>query len=143
VDPSFKSGTSSYNPDLDDANGAIVGQYYNCSEVGLSACGPPITSLAPAAPAAALLRWPHGMISADVAAPRTSTPTHPGQIAEPLFNLSDPASGTTTNQPPQCAQLYNPRGLPWAFHHFPMDGRTPGFPVWFDINLDADDAQAW
>lgn len=33
MDPVFKRGTSSYNPDLDDADGTIVTQYYNCSEV--------------------------------------------------------------------------------------------------------------
>lgn len=31
IDPVFKSGTVSYNGDLDDANGTIVLGYYNCS----------------------------------------------------------------------------------------------------------------
>lgn len=38
VDPVFKRGTSSYDPDLDDADGAIVTQYYNCSEVRRWCC---------------------------------------------------------------------------------------------------------
>ena len=65
------------------------------------------------------------------------------QISAPVYNLVEPATNLTTNQPPHCAQLYNPRGLPWAFHHFPMAGRQQGFPVWFDINLDAGGAQTW
>jgi hypothetical protein len=31
VDPVFKLGTASYNPDLNDANNSIVLNYYNCS----------------------------------------------------------------------------------------------------------------
>lgn len=39
VDPVFKRGTSSYDPDLDDAEGRIVEQHYNCSEVGVAGDG--------------------------------------------------------------------------------------------------------
>jgi hypothetical protein len=70
-------------------------------------------------------------------------PCQPLQIAQPLYNLTDLSTNLTSNTPPHCAQLYNPRGLPWAFHHLPMAQRADGFPVWIDINLSADDAQTW
>jgi hypothetical protein len=184
VDPSFKSGTSSYDPDLDDADGTIVAQYYNCSEVRAWAALPPqaravlqvaVREASQAASlgtdskprvCAALDPWLAAQSARELHAadgvrlllaarqppkmpPLTPLPrlpptaTSPRQIAQPLYNLSDPATGAATNQPPQCAQLYNPRGLPWAFHHLPMAGRHPGFPLWFDINLAADDAQTW
>ncbi len=33
MDPVFKAGTQSYNPDLNDPQGQIVQQFYNCSEI--------------------------------------------------------------------------------------------------------------
>lgn len=73
----------------------------------------------------------------------TQPPPAALQISQPLYNLTDPYTNLTSNTPPHCAQLYNPRGLPWAFHHLPMAQRINGFPVWFDINLSADAAQTW
>lgn len=48
----------------------------------------------------------------------------------------------TTNPPPYCAELYNARNLPYGFRSFDLtDLFGTGFPVWFDINLAAGDAQ--
>lgn len=60
---------------------------------------------------------------------------------EPTYNVEDPFNpGTFTNQYPNCAELINMRGIPWGFHHFPMDYFERGYPVWFDINLNEQDA---
>ncbi|KAF5834587.1 hypothetical protein DUNSADRAFT_8712 [Dunaliella salina] len=62
--------------------------------------------------------------------------------------LSDPTYNVTfdtqvANQEPFCAELYSSQDLPYAFHHFPLEGKEPGFPVFFDINLSEDEAQNW
>lgn len=44
---------------------------------------------------------------------------------------------------PYCANLFNARQLPYGFFNFPLEQRTPGFPVWFDINLSEDQAAYW
>ncbi|GLC33126.1 hypothetical protein PLESTB_000367500 [Pleodorina starrii] len=94
VDPVFKRGTTSYNPDFDDAAGIKVLEFYNCSVL--------------------------------------STPT---------YNVT--FLNQTVNPAPYCAELYNPQKLPYAFHFFPLEGKDDGFPVYFDINLSQEGAQAW
>ena len=48
----------------------------------------------------------------------------------------------TTNAPPFCAELYNARDLPYGFRSFNLVNLFGnGFPIWFDINLAAADAQ--
>lgn len=59
------------------------------------------------------------------------------------YNVTDTVLNKTTNYPPYCAELYNKQDSPYAFHYFPLQGKDPGFPIWFDINLSADDAQTW
>jgi len=38
-----------------------------------------------------------------------------------------------TNVRPYCANLFSPTSEPWAFHHVPLAGRPPGYPVWLDV----------
>ncbi len=46
----------------------------------------------------------------------------------------------TTNPEPYCAELYNARELPYSFFSFDLPQLFgEGFPVFFDINLSADD----
>ena len=96
MDPTFKSGTASYDPSVADT----VTSLYNCSAL----------------------------------------PT-------PTYNLTSAVPGaaaTVTNAPPYCAELFNPRGLPWGFTSYPLTGYGgPGFPAFFDINLSADQAGGW
>lgn len=33
--------------------------------------------------------------------------------------------------------------IPYGFHHFPLAGLPPGFPVWLDINLSQGGAATW
>uniref|UniRef100_A0A7S0NBN4 Polycystin cation channel PKD1/PKD2 domain-containing protein n=1 Tax=Chlamydomonas leiostraca TaxID=1034604 RepID=A0A7S0NBN4_9CHLO len=62
-------------------------------------------------------------------------------LTNPTYNVS--FQNMTTNAAPYCAELYNSQGLPYAFHHFPLRDKTPGFPVFFDINLSQDGASTW
>ncbi|KAG2499695.1 hypothetical protein HYH03_002630 [Edaphochlamys debaryana] len=62
-------------------------------------------------------------------------------LSAPTYNVS--FLNTTVNPPPYCAELFNPQAVPYAFHHFPLRGKPDGFPVWFDINLSQEGAQAW
>jgi hypothetical protein len=110
-----------YNPDFDDLNHTIVLQSYNCSEFD-------------------------GQPTYDIQDQNT------GQVRLLLFeafcfvgNLHGPMHWIpqVTNPAPYCGELYNPRTLPWGFHFFPLEGLPNGFPVWFDIDLSADDAQTW
>ena len=49
---------------------------------------------------------------------------------------------TTTNPQPYCAELYNARELPYGFFSFDLPQLFgEGFPVFFDINLSADEVQ--
>ncbi|GIL44962.1 hypothetical protein Vafri_2402 [Volvox africanus] len=101
VDPVFKRGTTSYNPDFDDGGSTKSPQvvpFYNCSLL------------------------PNGMATYDV-----------------INNVTN----QVVNPPPYCAELYNPQKLPYAFHVFELEGKEDGFPVYFDINLSQDGAQAW
>jgi hypothetical protein len=42
-----------------------------------------------------------------------------------------------------CCLYLNPRNIPYGFHHFPLRGAVPGFPVWLDINLSQGGAATW
>ena len=59
------------------------------------------------------------------------------------------ASGRTNACATLCANkstslcIPGPRNIPYGFHHFSLPSATPGFPVWLDINLSQDGAQAW
>ncbi|EFJ46305.1 hypothetical protein VOLCADRAFT_93448 [Volvox carteri f. nagariensis] len=94
VDPVFKRGTTSYNPDFDDVNDAKVLEVYNCTK-----------------------------------------------LSAPTYDIT--FLNQTTNLKPYCAELYNPQKLPYAFHFFPLEGKEDGFPIYFDINLSQQGAQAW
>ncbi|KAK9819873.1 hypothetical protein WJX72_003501 [[Myrmecia] bisecta] len=62
----------------------------------------------------------------------------------PTYNIPDPAAPTvrTTNPPPYCAELFNARNLPYGFRSYHLSKLGgDSFPVWFDINLSAADAQ--
>ena len=51
---------------------------------------------------------------------------------------------TTTNPEPYCAELYNARELPYGFFSFDLPQLFgEGFPVFFDINLSADEVQTF
>lgn len=51
---------------------------------------------------------------------------------------------TTTNPEPYCAELYNARELPYGFFSFDLPQLFgKGFPVFFDINLSADEVQTF
>ena len=64
---------------------------------------------------------------------------------EQVYNILDPFAKTESyvNQAPYCANLFNMRNVPFGFFHFPLPGKTDGFPIWFDINLSEDQAQYW
>ena len=62
-------------------------------------------------------------------------------LSRPTYNVQ--FLNQSVNQAPYCAELFNPQGLPYAFHFFPMDGKPDGFPVWLDINLAEGGAQNW
>ncbi|GBF96992.1 polycystin cation channel family [Raphidocelis subcapitata] len=98
VDPAFKPGAASYQPDLAAADDAPMLARYDCG--GL-----------------------------------------PAGTAQ--YDAPDPATGLVGNPRPYCAQLFNPRNVPWGFHHFPLPGAPPGFPVWIDINLSQGGALTW
>lgn len=50
----------------------------------------------------------------------------------------------TTNPEPYCAELYNARELPYGFFSFDLPQLFgEGFPVFFDINLSADDVASF
>lgn len=54
------------------------------------------------------------------------------------------AATTTTNPPPYCAELFNPRSLPWGFFSFPLPGfGGVGYPAFIDINLSQEASLAW
>ena len=53
------------------------------------------------------------------------------------------AAARVTNHPPYCAQLFSPRSLPFGFHSAALSQYGRGFPVLFDINLDAGSALEW
>ena len=65
------------------------------------------------------------------------------------YNLTSPpailgSAAALSNPPPYCAELFNPRTLPWGFTPHPLAGySSPGFPAFFDINLSAEDAAGW
>eukprot|EP00798_Chlamydomonas_sp_ICE-L_P006112 gene6112-2716_t len=63
------------------------------------------------------------------------------QLQDPTYEIS--FENQSTNQAPYCAELYNQQELPYSFHYFPMEAKTDGFPVWFDINLGEDNAMGW
>lgn len=48
-----------------------------------------------------------------------------------------------SNAPPFCAELFSPRSLPYGFHAARLQQFGDGFPVLFDINLDAAAALDW
>ncbi|GLI64894.1 hypothetical protein VaNZ11_008286 [Volvox africanus] len=101
VDPVFKRGTTSYNPDFDDGGSTESPQvvtFYNCSLL-------------------------------------------PNNVA--TYDVINNVTKQVVNPRPYCAELYNPQKLPYAFHVFELDGKEDGFPVYFDINLSQDGAQAW
>ncbi|DBB14252.1 TPA: hypothetical protein ACH3X3_001198 [Trebouxia sp. C0006] len=53
-------------------------------------------------------------------------------------------TSATTNPEPYCAELYNARELPYGFFSFDLPQLFgQGFPVFFDINLSADDVQSF
>jgi hypothetical protein len=56
-----------------------------------------------------------------------------GRLVLSFYNCSKAArqtydllavDGTVVNREPYCAELYNPQNLPYAFYHFPMQGRV-------------------
>ena len=53
-------------------------------------------------------------------------------------------TSATTNPAPYCAELYNARELPYGFFSFDLPQLFgEGFPVFFDINLSADEVQTF
>ncbi|GIL76287.1 hypothetical protein Vretimale_5865 [Volvox reticuliferus] len=103
VDPVFKRGTTSYNPDFDDGGSSESSQvvaFYNCSILSNNGI-------------------------------------------DATYNINNTATNQIVNPPPYCAELYNPQKLPYAFHHIQLEGKDNGFPVYFDINLSEEGAQAW
>jgi len=76
-------------------------------------------------------------------------------IVTEIYNCSKLATGSfvptynvevlnqTVNPYPYCAELYNPQSEPYPFYYFPLEGKDPGFPAYFDINLGAVAAQKW
>lgn len=53
-------------------------------------------------------------------------------------------TSATTNPEPYCAELYNARELPYGFFSFDLPQLFgEGFPVFFDINLSADEVQTF
>uniref|UniRef100_A0A6S8IGD5 Polycystin cation channel PKD1/PKD2 domain-containing protein n=1 Tax=Dunaliella tertiolecta TaxID=3047 RepID=A0A6S8IGD5_DUNTE len=63
------------------------------------------------------------------------------KLSNPTYNITFDTQ--IANQPPFCAELYSTQDLPYAFHHFPLEEKEPGFPVFFDINLSESEAQKW
>lgn len=57
--------------------------------------------------------------------------------------LPRPQGQRTTNAPPFCADLFNPRNLPYGFHSLRLQRLGAGFPAVLDINLSQEDAQTW
>ena len=53
------------------------------------------------------------------------------------------AAPQVTNPPPYCAELFSPRQLPYGFHAASLARYGAGFPLLFDINLDAGAALRW
>jgi hypothetical protein len=45
--------------------------------------------------------------------------------------------------PPTTPSRAPRRNIPYGFHHFPLTGAHPGFPVWLDINLSEQGAATW
>ncbi|KAI8467677.1 MAG: hypothetical protein J3K34DRAFT_480735 [Monoraphidium minutum] len=66
-----------------------------------------------------------------------------GLSGTPTYGGVEPATGLAVNPEPYCAELYNARSVPYGFHHFPLPGAPPGFPVWLDINLSQGGAATW
>lgn len=53
-------------------------------------------------------------------------------------------TSATSNPAPYCAELYNARELPYGFFSFDLPQLFgEGFPVFFDINLSADEVQTF
>mmetsp|Transcript_38784 Transcript_38784/g.53872 ORF Transcript_38784/g.53872 Transcript_38784/m.53872 type:complete len:1579 (-) Transcript_38784:245-4981(-) len=64
------------------------------------------------------------------------------------YNCTDLENGGTypansTYKVPYCAELFNEKLVPYGFHYLSMKSYSQGFPVFFDINLSADRAQAF
>ncbi|KAA6428169.1 MAG: hypothetical protein FRX49_01765, partial [Trebouxia sp. A1-2] len=116
VDPVFKSGTDLYNSDLDDETDTV--SFYNCSTLGYNAT----------------YNIPNTDTAVTVTAPATAA-------ASTLYCAQTSA---TSNPEPYCAELYNARDLPYGFFSFDLPQLFgQGFPVFFDINLSADDVQSF
>lgn len=68
-------------------------------------------------------------------------------LPQPTYNVevegSPGVAPQVTNPPPYCAELYSPRSLPYGFHASSLNQFGEGFPMLFDINLDAHSALAW
>lgn len=65
----------------------------------------------------------------------------------PLRDAEEGSTGLAaphiTNAQPYCAELFSPRSLPYGFHATTLRQFGDGFPVLFDINLDAAAALNW
>lgn len=139
LDPVFKSGTSLYNPDLDSAEAVAI--YYNCSALATATYN--VTR-----------EWAGGMgrrraLQAHTCGRSAGCSQTRSQLAV-VSTLCDAEEGSTglaaphiTNAPPYCAELFSPRSLPYGFHATTLRQFGDGFPVLFDINLDAAGALHW
>ncbi|GMH41042.1 hypothetical protein BSKO_08952 [Bryopsis sp. KO-2023] len=61
------------------------------------------------------------------------------------YDLQDPYSKYErfVNQEPFCAELFSIRDIPYGFRAFDLEGKSIGFPVFFDINLSEGEAKRW
>jgi hypothetical protein len=63
-----------------------------------------------------------------------------------MYNVSSSAPSVLgpriTNPPPFCANLFSASDAPYAFHHVPLKRKGKGFPVWLDVQYDANTAAA-
>ena len=79
------------------------------------------------------------MVSAQSVSTVLSSPKN-----ESLTYGMDVQTSATSNPEPYCAELYNARELPYGFFSFDLPQLFgEGFPVFFDINLSADEVQTF
>ncbi len=117
VDPTFKLGTTLYDPDLDDA--AQTQARGRCRAGGAWVItSPGYTLLGQVLRALPLTRCPAAHASGTQVLPYYNC----SLLTNPTYNIT--FQNMTSNPRPYCAELYNSQKLPYAFHHFPMSEKV-------------------
>jgi hypothetical protein len=152
VDPAFKPETASFQADLVAADDGPMLAVYDCDK--LVSGRPTYNVLEPATgltvnpkPYCAQLFNPRFKWEIDWAEQCRSLSTALIQGFADCFRQRECqalAEQSLSDQQCRFSRSLSPlRNVPYGFHHFPLSGAPPGFPVWLDINLSQAGAATW